>query len=265
MSKPSLKDCLLPGLPRKKILDRYRRSPGNEIDSGKFASVESSAALAANAFGFFMDQPERLPPLPGTESWGWPAKSMILEECCPFPWWPRGRHPWLDVFIETTTHIIGIESKRFEPYRAKTEGTFSKTYWREVWGNRMGPFELMRDRLCTREFGFERLDAVQLVKHAFGLVTEAGRRGKEPALVYLYAEPDHWPRGGRSIPPAARERHAHEVQRFAREVSGAAVAFQACTYAKLLASFRRCGDASVRLHADDVAEAFGPLGENEHG
>jgi len=31
-------------------------APGNEIESGKFASPESSAALVANAFGLFLDE-----------------------------------------------------------------------------------------------------------------------------------------------------------------------------------------------------------------
>lgn len=33
------------------------------------------------------------------------------------------------------------------------------------------------------------LDAAQLVKHAFGLVTDAGRKKKQATLVYLFAEP----------------------------------------------------------------------------
>lgn len=46
-------DNILDHLPKDLILDAYRRAKGNEIDSDKFKSPESSAALAANAFGFF--------------------------------------------------------------------------------------------------------------------------------------------------------------------------------------------------------------------
>jgi hypothetical protein len=42
---------LLPGLPIDLILQAYASAPRNEIESGKFESPESSAALAANAFG----------------------------------------------------------------------------------------------------------------------------------------------------------------------------------------------------------------------
>ena len=54
----------LPGVPAQAVLSALRRSPGNELASGKFASPESSAALAANAFGWFLDRPGQLPPLP---------------------------------------------------------------------------------------------------------------------------------------------------------------------------------------------------------
>ena len=44
---------LLPGVPLARIRALYERAPGNELASGKFTSPESSAALVANAFGFF--------------------------------------------------------------------------------------------------------------------------------------------------------------------------------------------------------------------
>ena len=47
---------------------------------------------------------------------------------------------------------------------------------------------------------FRHLDAAQLVKHAYGLVTEARRLGKLPVLFYIYAEPGS--RAGVPIPHA---------------------------------------------------------------
>ena len=55
-------DLFLPGLPVGIIRTAYLDAPGNEIESGKFASPESSAALVANAFGLFLDDPAALPP-----------------------------------------------------------------------------------------------------------------------------------------------------------------------------------------------------------
>jgi hypothetical protein len=49
-------DLFLPGLPAELIRAAYLNAPGNEIVSGKFASLESSAALVANAFGFFLTE-----------------------------------------------------------------------------------------------------------------------------------------------------------------------------------------------------------------
>ena len=76
------------------------------------ATPESSAALAANAFGFFLNRASDLPALPGCESESWPARSLALEAEIRFPW--RGwRHPVLDCLVETPSALIGIESKRF--------------------------------------------------------------------------------------------------------------------------------------------------------
>ena len=51
---------------------------GNELTSGKFHSVESSAALAANTFGYFLERPGEMPRLPGTDDCQWPALSSRL-------------------------------------------------------------------------------------------------------------------------------------------------------------------------------------------
>lgn len=64
-------DNILDHLPKEMITFAYQRAKGNEIDSGKFLHPESSAALAGNAFGFFLSQPDELPPIPGMDSCGW--------------------------------------------------------------------------------------------------------------------------------------------------------------------------------------------------
>jgi hypothetical protein len=91
--------------------------------------------------------------------------------------------------IETDHHLLGVESKRFEPYRDQKRVSLSKAYDRDVWGNQMAPFERMRDALRAGDETFEYMDAAQLVKHAFGLVTDGKRKSKSPILVYLFAEP----------------------------------------------------------------------------
>ena len=67
--------------------------------------------------------------------------------------------------------------------------SFSEAYLRPVWGPAMGPFEKMRDELKSGQRQFVFLNAPQLVKHAFGLRTQANKSGKLAKLVYLHAEP----------------------------------------------------------------------------
>ncbi len=252
-----MKDGLFDYLPTEKIREAFARAPGNEIELGKLENPRSSAALAANTFGYFLERPGDLPMIPGTEGCGWPAQRVALEYEARFPW-SGGTHPWLDALVETGSHMIGIESKRYEPFGGKASGAFSKAYWKEgAWGERMGPFERMRDALHGGERKFERLDAFQLVKHALGLRTQAGKTGKAPVLLYLFAEPWQWP-DGRPVDAEAIKVHADEAERFTSEVAGAEVAFVACTYDDLLLAFAGSPSVEVRNHGTNIELGFRP-------
>lgn len=253
-----LPEGLLPGLPVDRIRACYAAAPGNELASGKFQSPESSAALAANTFGFFLDRPAELPPLPLRLDLGWPPLSVDLEVENRFPW-RGGRHPWLDAMVETSGWLVGIESKRYEPYRAKSEPALSEAYWRPVWGDAMSGYCRVRDDLKDGRRTFRHLDAAQLVKHAFGLRTVVHRDSipgrRRAVLVYLYAEPAFWP-DGRPIPEAAREAHRKEIEAFAEMVKGDEVAFRALAYRDLLANWSEAPDAAVRAHAGAIRNNF---------
>jgi hypothetical protein len=224
--------ALLGHLPKDAILARCQAAGGQELVSGKFANPESSAALVANAFGLFGERPDLLS-LPGECLGGREAQSVALEAQMRFPW-SGGLHPWLDVGVQTAERLIGIESKRYEPFRDHKRATFSAAYARPVWGQAMGPYEAMRDALSAGR-GFAFLDAAQLVKHAFGLRTEGQRTGRQAVLCYLYAEPRAFP-DGRAIPAAAIQAHRDEVSSFTADVSSAVadVAFCSLSYAQLL-------------------------------
>lgn len=253
-------EAFLPGLPVDLIRAVYAAAPGNEIESGKFASPESSAALAANTFGLFLDRPGDLPPLPRTEHDGWPATAMQLEAILRFPW-RGGRHPCLDVLVETRTALIGIESKRYEPFRPKPESSLSEAYWRPVWGEAMGGYARIRDGLREGSVAFTHLDAAQLVKHAFGLRTAVHRetrfQGKRPILFYLHAEPRSWP-DGRPISPANIEAHHAETRRFAEIVAGDEVTFRFCSYDDLLTRWEQHAAGEICAHARAVRGRFAP-------
>ncbi len=260
MGTKNLDDVLLPGISVERIRAAYGAAPGNELDSGKFLNPESSACLVANVFGWFLDRPADVPALPGTAECGWPAQRIELEEEVRFPW-AGGRHPCLDVVIETKSAFIGVESKRYEPFRSKNNPDLSEAYWRAVWGPSMARYEATRDRLRDGTAGFKHLDAAQLVKHAFGLrsaVHRAGSaEGKRPVLVYLYAEPKRWG-GGEGIELSRTDVLAHrtEVAAFAASLEGDEVQFRSLSYESLLTSWRETAIPPIRAHASAVANRF---------
>lgn len=242
----------LSGVPEDLVRAALDKAGGNELKSGKFESPESSAALAANTFGWFIRRPAELPPFPSLPDVDWPADAVQVERQMRFPW-RGGRHPWLDASVETATHVIGVESKRFEPFRDVKTVHLPPAYdgGTRGWGENMAPFASMRDALRSGAQRFRYLDGAQLVKHAFGLVTEGGRLGKRPVLVYLYAEPSR--RGSTPISPQAIELHRAEIARFAAAVSGAEVRFAACAYGEWLREWT--GDAAA--HAQALRVEFG--------
>ena len=247
----TMSPAFLPGVPEHLVLAALARAGGNEIESGKLGSSESSAALAVNAFGWFIERPRELPRFPTLNDVRWPAVQVDVERQMRFPW-SGGRHPWLDAAFETSTDLVGVESKRFEPFRDAKAVSLSDAYDRDVWGECMRPYEAMRDALRAGATAFKHLDAAQLVKHAFGLVTEGRRVGKSPMLLYLYAEPER--RGAAAISPQARALHQREIATFASAVSGAKVRFSACSYRAWLATWS--GEALP--HAEALLARFKP-------
>lgn len=242
---------LLPGVDEAYVRDRLDRAGGGEIENGKFHSPESSAALAVNGLAWFNPAARRclLPAIPGTEGLGWPASSVDVEAQVRFPW-RGGRHPWLDAVVRTERAFIGIESKRREPFRDAKRVDLSPAYDRPVWGDQMRPFEAMRDALRVREPIFKHLDAAQLVKHAFGLVSEFVRHPeRRPVLVYLYAEPS-------DVPAEAIAKHRDEVQRFDQAVRGAAVSFVSARWDSWIDAWSASPEPSVREHGRRVRERF---------
>ena len=259
MTHPS--DRFLPGVPGREIERLFNAAPGNELTSGKFDSPASSAALVANTFGFFLKRARDLPPLPDCAQAAWPAHSVSLETPVRFPW-SGGRHPVLDCLVVTPAALIGMESKRFEPFRAKKPASFSTAYWRPVWGPRMTGYEGIRDALHSNNSRYVFLDAAQLVKHAFALRSEVHRPGAHsglaPILFYVYAEPECWPHARRPVEEAAKSGHRAEIERVAKAVAGDEVCFVPCSYRRVLERWERHQDRRIRAHADAVRRRFSP-------
>jgi hypothetical protein len=245
---------ILAELDRATILSAYGAATSGDAGAGDFLSPQSSTALAANAFGPFLDAPEALPPLPELGDLGWPARQVRPKTVLPLPW-RGGRHPCLDLVIVTSTAVIGLASRRYEPFRARSRTSLSGAYWRPVWGSQMAGFQSVRDHLNDGSLAFQHLDAAPLVKQGLALMNAARSTGLRPTLVYLYAEPDAWPEGA----PIARdpiERHRQEIAFFAHRVRGDAVGFSALTYRELLAAWAADGRREIRDHAVALREHF---------
>lgn len=247
---------ILPYLPRERIKARYACAPGNELRE-KFLSPQSSAALAANAFGIFLESPELLMGLPIEHVVG-----VDLEVPLRFPW-SGGRHPCLDVLLVGADTLAGVESKRYEPFRPHRAVAMSSAYRRQVWGSEMRGYEAVRDRLYSSPRAYRYLDAGQLIKHALGLRTAVNRRGpgrypgKRPVLIYLYAEPSEWPLPAqRSIPPEVHKRHAEEIQTFASTVAKDEVDFCALTYQQLLTRWATSDSHVLQHHVRELRSHF---------
>lgn len=247
-------EWFLPGVPGPYVMERLAKAGGREVSSGKLASPQSSAALAVNTFGWFHERPERLPPFSMLGQTISRTTRVEVEYCARFPW-SGGKHPWLDAWAETAEAIIGIESKRFEPYRGPKNGGLSKAYDRPVWHDQMAPYEIMRDKLRFRVEHFEFLDAVQLVKHAFGLVTEGRRKAKRPYLVYLFAEPKEC--AELKIDDVSKQRHRAEIARFSAAVNGAEVGFAAMSYREWLDTWSDL-DPELLQHRASILDRFQP-------
>jgi len=243
----------LPGVPADAVLAALSRSPGNELASGKFGSSESSAALAVNAFGWFLEKPRSMLPLPGVPM-GLPV-ALEIEAEMRFPW-SGGRHPWLDAAITTETTLVGVESKRYEPFRPGKASSFSEAYDSRDWGKGMARYTALRLALTEGRQSYRCLDAVQLVKHAYGLRTQSVKRGLGAVLVYLHAAPATWA-NGKPVSPEAIARHEAEITDFARAVKGDDVSFVALRWSDLLADWAKV--PALAAHATAISARFGPL------
>ncbi len=243
----------LPAVPADAVLAALSRAPGNEVASGKFDSPESSQALTANAFGRFLDAPALLPALPAVPMAR--PEQVALSVELHFPW-RGGRHPWCDASIATATSFVGICARRYEPFRPAKANRFAEPFDSIDWGEGMARFEALRAALTQGRLTYRHLDAVQLVKLAYGLRTQAHKRARGAVLVYLHATPAAWA-NGKPVDPAAIARHTAEVADFARRIKGCDVAFAPLRWSDLLAQWAAV--PALATHSAAIKSRFGVL------
>lgn len=113
----------------------------------------------------FLERPGECSLFPAIADLAGPVRKVAIERELRFPW-SGGRHPWLDAVLWTDNHVIGVESKRYEPFRDSKVAELADAYDRDVWGEGMAGWCAMRDLLRAEPRRYKHLDAAQLVKHA---------------------------------------------------------------------------------------------------
>ena len=238
----------LPGVPADAVLAALARLPGLDLDS-----PDSSAALVANTFGWFLNRPRLLLPFPGVPMGLPETVELGVEMQLPMR---SVRHPRLDAVVTTPTTLVGIVSKRYQPFRPAKAVAFTEPFDARDWGPGMARFGAMRQALTSGKQTYRHLDAVSLVKQAYALRTQSVKRGRGAALVYLHAAPSHWA-NGKPVDPKAITRHQSEVTDFARVVKGDDVTFVPLRWSDLLAQWAK--QPALTVHATALTGWFGAL------
>jgi hypothetical protein len=151
--------------------------------------------------------------------------------------------------------LIGVESKRYEPFRTRHPKEWSQAYWSDCWGERMDGYKAVRDLMRDEPMHFAHLDVPQLVRHAFGLRTKASKDRNEAVLLYVHAEPERWPSGA-LVDSIAGAKHRSEIAEFAAMVSGAEVKFLSLTYGELVKDWLKSDQRLLTEHAAALAYQF---------
>lgn len=218
-----------------------RQGSGSELAT-KFRAAHSSSALAVNAFAPFR---RFLPDLAVAARRGF--TTMAFERKCPSGL--DGTPPNLDLVVESSDHVLAIESKCVEYLTPKT-AAFSPAYFEKITDGRRdsGWFREMV-RLRSEPRAYQCLDAAQLIKHAFGLAHSF--QGRPVTLLYLWWEPAN------ADADPVFGLHRAEIAAFADRVSGSFPAFASMSYASL---WKEWGDAGppdwLARHLSDLRARY---------
>lgn len=212
----NIEDNLIPGLSVDLFYKDLTQGSGSELE-WKFRAVHSSSALAVNSFAYWKKNPTQLTIL---EESGF--DSLTFEK--KLPTGLGGTPPNLDVLLEKSSCVVGVESKFLEFITPKTPH-FATSYLRYNSPNAEKCWISLLESLPAE--GKQFLDTAQLVKHYFGLVNNYHPRQKQLYLIYVYWEPDNWMDHDVFI------RHRNEIDKFSGSVSDSIVNFRAMNYQEL--------------------------------
>jgi len=150
-----------------------------------------------------------------------------------------GTSPQLDVYLEGNGNYIAIESKFLEPLkrRSKKKNNLSKKY-REIKDSRKDTkwYDILLDPDAHLD-EYEHLDAIQLLKHLFGIHHD--NQGTNVELLYLYWKPENYDQ----FPEL--EIHEDEINRFSKQLTDTGVRFSYYTHQELWYTWEKSGDEKL--------------------
>ncbi|MFA6413846.1 MAG: hypothetical protein WCW53_14240 [Syntrophales bacterium] len=213
---------LVAGVTSEMIKGDYDSGSGQEWLS-KIRAIHSSSALVANTFGRWKSIPSQFT---FADISGFSPPS--LEAKCHSGL--GGTPPNLDVLLQSSDTVFGIESKFLEPLKL-TVPKFAASYSR----NRLPLCEDAWWSLLerVRQWPPSHLDAAQLIKHYLGLRKQFPD-GKKVWLVYLYWRPVN------VADISEYSRHAEDLEKFQSAIEGAeSIRFMALDYLELWDSWEK--------------------------
>ena len=223
---------LVPGVRLEDIQADFLQGSGSELE-GKFCAAHSSSALAANTFGPWRNQPEKLNLL-GMSGF----TSFRFERQCPTGL--GGIPPNLDFLVEGPEIVIGAESKFLEILTPK-KPHFAASYKPE---NLPQMEKCWADWMEELKEGPEQfLDAAQLVRHYLGLRNQPEFQRKKIILLYIFWEPEN------AMDFQEYRQHREELSVFESKVKKSEVTFFWMTYPQLWDQWESRG-----FYADPVRE-----------
>lgn len=235
LAKPEMN--LLSGVTPEMIKEDYENGRGHEWEH-KFRAIHSSAALTANTFGRWKNEPARLMFAGHTG-----FDKLKFEAKCPTGL--GGTPPHLDVLLASTDTVIAIESKLLEPL-SLTKPEFSASYSRERLPLCEDSWWILLENVRQRPASH--LDAAQLIKHYLGL------RHSYPdlnnvMLVYLFWKPLNANEFGEY------KRYAKELEKFQRAIQHSKkVRFMALDYLQLWDEWEK--DRHMAEHAKLLKDRY---------
>lgn len=215
-----------------------RAGAGDELRM-KFCAVHSSAALAVNSFGYFKQRPQLLRLL-GLDSFRPPT----FERQCPTGL--GGTPPNLDVWLQSDTNVVAVESKLLEYFTPKV-AKYSKSYTRQRVNAEDCWWSVLEDSKNRKE---QHLDVGQLVKHYLGLRRFlSGSPQLRVTLFYVYWEPSNADDISICI------KHREEIERLEQQVADSQIQFAALSYPTVWAEWTQV--PGVETHARNLITRYG--------